>query len=63
MNTAQVTIPLVKAPMRRADFAGEVAFLDEDPDWDEFLALGLAADIDDLPEDTEWRRTPVLLSY
>jgi hypothetical protein len=63
MNTVQVNTPEFNALLARADLAGEIPHLDDDPDWDAFLALGLAADVDDLPEHTEWRRTPVMLSY
>jgi hypothetical protein len=63
MNTAQINARPAKAPMLRADLAAEPPCLDDDPEWNEFLSLGLAADLDDLASDTEWRRRPVLLSY
>jgi hypothetical protein len=63
MNTAQVNTPEFRALLVRAERAGDVAWLEDDPEWDDFLALGLAADVDDLPGEGPWRRGPVLLSY
>lgn len=63
MNTAQIQARPLQAPLPRADFASEAAFLDDDPEWNEFLALGLGAEADDLPPGSEWQGRPVLLSY
>lgn len=63
MNTAQIQARLPQAPLPRADFATEAPFLDDDPEWNEFLALGLAAAADDLPPGSEWQGRPVMLSY
>jgi hypothetical protein len=63
MNTAQIQTRPYNAPMLRADLAVEPLGMDDDPEWNEFLALGLAADSDELPADGEWLHRPVLLSY